>query len=219
MKKFNFFMLTFIIISVANAQFKAGDRYLSGSFSFNGGKSEQSSSYNTKQFNIGFSPSFTKFKTDKKASGFKLFAGYGENKNISGSNTQSTDQVNLGAGIFSQNYFSLGNNFYFFLEKGISTGYSWSKTKESAFATNKVISTGYSATLYLKPGVGYKLTDRLIVNLNFMDFAALTYGHSNTETTTGTTTTTMKNNSFGLSSGLSNVSLGDLGITFGWRLK
>jgi hypothetical protein len=217
MKKLNLLLLGVLIISVANAQFKTGDKYLSGSFSFNGGKTEQSST--NKQFNIGIAPTFTKFKSDKKASGFKLFAGYGESKNSSGSNTQSTDQLNLGAGIFSQNYFPLGHNFYFFIEKGLMADYTWSKTKESAFAANKITSTGYSASLYLKPGFGYKVTDRLIINLNFMNFATLSYGHSNNETSFGGITSTTKSNSFGLSSGLSNASLGDLGITFGWRLK
>lgn len=211
-------MLIILVVSAVHAQFKTGDHYLTGSFSFATGKSESNFAQN--QLNISFSPSFFKFKTDKKATGVRINSNYGESKNTSGSNTQTTDQLGLGLGIFSQNYFSLNHNFYFFIEKGISAGYSWSKTKESAFANNKILSTGYSATVYLKPGIGYKLTDRLIINLDFVNIAALTYGHSKTETTIGSTpTTTTKNNSFAFNSGLNNASLGDLGITFGLRLN
>ncbi len=218
MKKFTLIVFSVFMISVANAQFSAGDKYLGGSFSA-GWANNKPGNNEQKQFNIGFSPSFTKFKTDKKAVGFKLITLYGENKSISGINTQKLTQYGLGAGVFSQNYFTLGKGFYFFAEKGIEATYAHSKATQSAFANNEIVTQGYSASIYLKPGVGYKLTDRLLLNLEFGNIIDLTYGHSKTENKTGTTTTTEKNNSLSFGSSLNNISLGDLGITFAWKLK
>jgi len=218
MKKISLIVFSVFMISVANAQFSAGDRYLSGSFSAGWAKNNPSNN-EQKQFNIAFSPAFTKFKTDKKASGFRLLTMYGENKSTSGSNTQKTNQYGLGASIFSQNYFSLGKGFYFFAEKGIRASYSNAKTTQSAFASNKIVTEGYSASIYLKPGVGYKLTDRLLLNLEFGDILNLGYGHTKTENTTGAVKTVDKNTSVNLASSLNNLSLGDLGITFAWKLK
>ncbi len=218
MKKFTLIVFSVLMISVTNAQFSAGDKYLSGSFSTGWSKNNPSNN-EQKQFNIAFSPAFTKFKTDKRASGFRLLTMYGESKSISGSNIQKTNQYGLGAGVFGQNYFSLGKGFYFFAEKGIRASYSHSKVSQSAFASNVIVTQGYSASIYLKPGVGYKLTDRLLLNLEFGDILKLGYGHSKTENTTGATKTVDKNTSINLGSSLNNMSLGDLGITFAWKLK
>jgi hypothetical protein len=206
------------MISVANAQFSAGDKYLSGSFSAGWAKNTPSNN-EQKQFNLAFSPAFTKFKTDKKATGFRILTMYGESKSTNGVNTQKLNQYGLGAGVFSQNYFPLGKGFYFFAEKGIEATYANAKVTQSSLPSNEVLTQGYSASIYLKPGIGYKLTNRLLLNLEFANILNLTYGHSKTENTVGATKTVDKNTSLNFGSSLNNISLGDLGITFAWKLK
>jgi len=217
MRKIYLAALAVCFFTVANAQFSSGDKYLTGGFSLNNSKSESPSS-TQKQFGIGFSPAFIQFKSDKKAAGFRIQANYGRNRNTSGTNYQNQDIYGVGAGVFSQNYFRLGKGFYFFIEKGIGVNYANSKTTQSAFAVNTIKSNAYSGNIYLKPGVGYKLTNRLLVNLDFSNILSLSYTHQKNETTTGTVTTSDKSNGVNFSSSLNNTSLGNLGITFGWRL-
>lgn len=204
--------------SIAKAQFSAGDRLLGGSVSFNGQKGTPSGS-DSKQFNFGIAPSFTHFKSATKADGVRFNVNYGEQKIVTGVNYQKADNLGLGLTFFNQRYFTLGKGFYFLVEKGITAGYTFSKVRQSAFAINEIKTQGFSGTLYLRPAVGHKITDRLFINLDLGNLAALTYGHTKTENTVGSTTTTDKNDAVSFYSTLNNLSLGDVAITFAWKLK
>ncbi len=220
MKKFTFFVFATLVVSAINAQFKAGETYLTGSVSLNSDKTTSPSSPDIKSFGFEFSPAFIKFNTDKKATGFRFISGYSKSNTTFGITLQEAKQYTIGAGIFAHQYYSLGNNFYFLLEPGASFTYGSGKNVTTSVSTvttteNKI----YGVRAYLTPGIGYKLTDRFFMNLNFNNILALSYIHQDSKTTVMNNTTTSKSNSFGFQSSLNNTSVGNLGITFGWRLN
>lgn len=213
MKKLILSAVTLLLILTANAQFTQGDKYLSGSVSFNLNKTETSTGIDQKQLFIGFSPSFTKFKTTKKAAGFRLFASYGRSTFVNQFNTSEIHQQGIGLGVFSQNYLLLGKGFYLLAEKGIKLNYLLSKT----LPDNR--STEYSATLYVTPGIGYKLSNRLLINLEFNDLINVSFTHQKNVNNNSSTPVVSHGNYFSFFSGLNNGSLGNLGINFGWKLN
>lgn len=219
MKKFTLIILALFVLSSISAQFTAGDKYLTGTIGFNSNKTTSGANSEIKGFGLEFSPAFIKFRTENKTIGFRLLSGYSHAETTSGTNHEDSKQYNIGAGVFVQRYFSLGNKFYFLLEPGISLAYGSTKNVHSAFAVTTMESKMYGARAYLTPGIGYKLTDRFIMNLNFANVVALSYTHQKSETTVANNTSGSKSNSFGFQSSLNNTSVGNLGITFGWGLK
>jgi hypothetical protein len=220
MKRLTLSAVLLLCILVASAQFSPGDKYLTGTVSFSTSKTEFGPGNEEKNLGISFSPSILKFKSDRKATGFRLLSNYSEHKEISSSNLNKTDQLTAGAGVFCQRIFPLGKGFYFFTEKGVTASILWSKNTQSAFANTSSKTTGFTGSVYITPGFGYKLTDRLLMNLNLNNLLSLNYTHQKNEATvSGSTTTTGKSSSLNLSSSLNNNVLSNVGITFGWKLK
>lgn len=219
MKKSTLVAMALFVLSSINAQFTAGDKYLTGSIGFNSSKTSSNPNSEVKSFGLEFSPAFIRFRTENKAIGFRLLSGYSHAETTSGTNHDDSKQYNIGAGFFAQRYFSLGSKFYFLLEPGISLAYGSTKNIQSAFAVTTMESKVYGARAYVTPGIGYRLTDRFIMNLNFTNIVSLSYLYQKSETTVANNTSGSKSNSFGFQSSLNNTSIGNLGITFGWRLK
>jgi hypothetical protein len=144
----------------------------------------------------------------------KILAGYQYNKIYSPDiNRQRSTQ--FGLGVFSQNYLNLNKDFYLFLEKGMSGSVSLGSNDiiNNPAASSDI--TTYSLSLYLTPGIGYKLSDRLIIGLNLGNIISANYTHSKIKYPASSA----KNDGFLLSTSLNNINVGNVGITFGWKLK
>ena len=197
------------------AQFVKGDKYLSGSFSGHMNDQDINDQDGVESYSINFAPSFYRFKTDKKATGFKILLGFNYSKQFTPSNTMRSRYGNIGAGLFSQNYFGLGKGFFMVIEKGVNGTFSLGSNDILSMPTSNSDFTAYSVNLYLTPGVGYKLTDRLLVGLNLNSILSIGYAH----TVIKSSSSTVKNDALNISSGLNNTSVGNVGITFGWKIK
>jgi hypothetical protein len=217
MKKLTLSALTVLLISATNAQFSKGDRYLTGSFSAIVSDNETNSE-RIKSYGISFAPAIVKFKSEKKASGFKLLAGFHHGKNTSGVATSKSDMFEVGGGLFWQNYVLLNKGFYLVLEHGVNGrfGRTEGSSNPGDYSYNN---TSYGAAVYLSPGLGYKLSERLIIGLNFSHLASAGYSFHRSVQTNGGVTYKSSNGSFSVASSVNNTSVGNLGITFGWKLK
>jgi hypothetical protein len=217
MKKFTLVVTALLFFVASEAQFSKGDRYLSGSFSFSHSKNESSATYALHSFSIGLSPSIMKFKSPKKTVGFRIAAKYDES--TTSLPTQTTDQVMVGAGVFAQHILPLGKGFYLYAERGLDLSYTWANTREPSSTAIEYAVKYYSGSLSVTPGVGYKLTDRLIINLNFRNVLNLNYSYYHQQMKSSGSASTTNGHNFNLNSSLNNTTLGDLAITFGWKLK
>jgi hypothetical protein len=215
MKKFTLYALSVLLVGTTNAQFTKGEKYLSGFFSGSLQENDLNDNNGVESFNLFLSPSFHKFKTDKKASGFKILIGFNQFIYYNSPTITRQRMGTVGAGLFSQNYVNLNKDFYLVLEKGFSGAISFGNNKTLTVPTSSYDLTSYNVNLYLTPGIGYKLTDRLIIGLNFSNALSLSYTHSVTEYPSGKSRTDALN----FLSSLNNTSLGSVGINFGWRLK
>ena len=219
MTEISLIAMALFTLSSVSAQFVSGDKYLTGTIGFNSSKITSDPNAEVKSSGFEFSPAFIRFRSDNKAIGFRLLSGYSHAETSSGTNHEDSKHYNIGAGIFAQRYFSLGNRFYFLVEPGISLAYGSTKNTQSAFAVTTTENKIYGARVYITPAIGYKLTNRLIMNLNFTNMLALSYTHQKSETKVANTTSASRSNAYAFQSSLNNTSVGNLGITFGYRLK
>lgn len=214
MKKITLFILSGFFVCIADAQFTKGEKYLSGSFYSHFNDYDLNDHDGTESVSILFSPSFSKFVSGKKAIGLKVNTGYQYGKMYSSDTTRST-LGQLGVGVFSQNYLDLKKGFYLLLEKGITGNVALSHINVINAPSANSDLTSYSLSVYLTPGIGYKLSDRLIVGLNLGSIISAGYTHTKVKYTTSTA----RINSLQVFSSLNNINLGSVGITFGWKLK
>jgi hypothetical protein len=218
MKKLTLGALAILFIATADAQFNTGDRYLTGYVDAGAG-TQKINTTKTKTYGLTLAPAISKFKTPNKANGFKILLGFQHSKSDDAFNVSTGDQYSVSAGMFSQRYFTIGKNFYLMLEKGIDAGYTYLRSRSPSAPNYKSDRHGYGIGVYLTPGMGYKLTDRLIIGLNFSNLARLGYSFYKYEVANLVGTTTSESSQFNFSSSVNNTSVGNLGITFGWKLK
>jgi hypothetical protein len=214
MKKITLFAFAFFVCTIANAQFSKGEKYLSGSFSGQVNDYDLNDHAGTDSYSISFAPAFSRFVSAKKAVGLKIMAAYQYSKAYNPDiTTQRSTQ--FGLGIFSQNYLNLNKGFYLLLEKGISgiVGLGSNDIANNPAASSDL--TQYSLGIYLAPGIGYKLSDRLIIGLNLGSIISANYTHSKIKYPNYSA----KNDALQVFSSLNNINLGSVGITFGWKLK
>lgn len=220
MKKFTLLMLMVVGGYFTQAQYAKGDRYLGGSASIYHSKEEFG---NDKRRSIGFNiaPSFMKFKTEKFALGFKVSGIYDNTKNESVAGTVSGNSYGIGAGIFGFHVLPIGKGFFLAAETGINGGYIKGKTDNRPVNNIMFEASEVNVAGYITPSLGYKITNRLIVGVNFANLLRLGYSSGKQEITNfaTNTTTTAKRSGINLTSNFNNTSVGQLGITFGLKLK
>lgn len=220
MRKLSFLMVLLGLVTVANAQFSAGDRYLRGSFSANYNKEEVSQNIGTESWGFNLAPSFMKFKTERRATGFRLLTSRQYTNNYNATSNAKNNNTAVGAGVFLFNVLPISKNFFLSAETGLDATYGWGKQTNSSVPMYKAEITEFNIAASVTPSVGYKLTNRLIVGLNFSNLLRVGYQTRKTEqTNAGGGNSVSKTKGLSLFSSLNNTNIGNLGISFGWKLK
>ncbi|HEV3222094.1 MAG TPA: hypothetical protein VGZ90_04410 [Puia sp.] len=195
----------------ANAQFNKGDVLIGGTLLYSSNKtttpynpSDQKNNYGDINISLG--------KAIKENTLFGIFINYQPSTNITnyvfGPITIRTD--NYGIGVFYRMYKSLGKEFYLFGEAGGGFNGSTTSTKDST--GNKISTgTGYGGSIYISPGIAYKISKKFFLELSVPQIFSLAYTSSNTKSGS---VTTGKNDSFVVNANLSSNPLNSIGIGF-----
>ena len=215
MKQLTLSAITMLLFTVANAQFTIGEKYLSGAIAGHLADLDLNDNDGVESYSIHFSPAIHTFRSDKKAFGIKALLGYQYGKSSTPTAVTKHRQGTIGAGLFWQNYINLNKGFYLVMEKGFNGAFISGSDDVISGPVSDADITAYNINLYLTPGIGYKLTNRLIVGLNLNNILAIGYTHSVNKTATSKS----KSDALSVFSGLNNTNLGSVGINFGWKLK
>ncbi|HEX6914437.1 MAG TPA: hypothetical protein VF145_04310 [Chitinophagaceae bacterium] len=220
MKQILLMLPVFAFVTSARAQFTKGDRYLGGYASFNYSNDDLNTSNGQKNFYIAFSPSFTRFKTDRKATGFRFTLGYENNKTKFTFGEQKREDWLAQAGLFGLRIFPLGKGFYLSTEAGGNIGYRNSNNTTVAAPGDRDKRNEYNVNGYFTPGLGYKLTDRLVLGVNLNSVVGIGYSHVESRYTNPSGVTTKQQaDRLSLFSSLNNTTVGQLGFSFMWKLR
>jgi hypothetical protein len=217
MQKFYILFSVFFIATISNAQFKSGEKLLSGSFNIasnNNGYLSNIYSADYTSMSIGTNISIARVKSENKIEGIKFGYSYNSQKN----NDQLFNSKSTGYSInyFIQNIKKLKNDCFLFLEYGSGISYGQSKSNQQDPNTN-VIATyrgiGVGGNAYANIGAGYRINKRLVCDITYGNIAYLGYNHSEQSTNNNNKS---KQDSWQISSSLSQVSLGGLGFGLRW---
>ena len=225
MKKFTLFALAIFAVSLVQAQFVKGDRYLGGTASiyYTNEETSPNNSPTNERRSIGFNlaPSFMKFKTEKFALGFKVSGIYDNTKTKNLAGTVTGNSYGFGAGIFGFHVIPIGKGFFLAAETGVGGDYVQGKTDYRPVSDTRFEGSEFNIAAYVTPSFSYKITNKLIVGVNFANLLRIGYSNHKEETThfTTNTITTIKRSGFNIASNFNNTSVGQLGITFGLKLK
>lgn len=217
-------ILVFFISSslIVNAQFKKNDKLLGGQLYYN---------YNSSSYKYTSAvPSTNDFKN--KDGNITISVGKAINENtvlgifLSYLPSSSTNYPSLngdimlkyrndgyGGGIFYRKYKNLGKEFYFFGE--ISATYYWRNISGKDSSDQELISgssSNFAAILY--PGIAYRISKHLFLELSIPDLIYIGYSKSNTLSHEGSSIMENKYNYFNISTSLSSDPLTALGIGF-----
>ncbi|HEX8356509.1 MAG TPA: hypothetical protein VF610_03820 [Segetibacter sp.] len=224
-KVYTFSVLFCLLALAADAQFSKGEKVLGGNLGFSTDTSENY--YNSvsgyKHTYVSFAPSLGWFTKPQQLVGVGLIYGYNQQKltnNNAGDPTKSYAH-NAGVTIFSQRFITLGPKLYFTMQAGLSVAYSFGKsfykTGSTDVATNN---NGYGVNANLAPGLSYRLLNRVLFEGYLSNLINIGYNYTKSEPGNSSTSNNKSyQESFGISSSLSNSSLGNVGIGFRWLLK
>jgi len=221
MKKFTLLILLVPGFYFTHAQFAKGDRYLGGSATIYYNHEEFTPNDKRKSIGFNLAPSFMKFRSEKFALGFKVSGNYDNTRNENTGGSISGNSYGFGGGIFGLHVLPIGKGFFLSAETGINAGYAWGKTDNRPVTNVLHKGSEINFAAYVIPAFGYKLSNRLIVGLNFSNLLRIGFSNSQSEITnfsSGTTHTTSRGG-INIASNFNNTSVGNLGITFGWKLK
>lgn len=224
-----FILLFFFIPYLCNAQLIKGQKLIGGNFSFstNSGNSTQAfdnrSVYHNSGTGIGINPSIAKFINSTTLRGIGLVYNYNnyiiKEEEPNNGNSFKNIAHSEGINIFSQRFISLGNNFFFTIQASATGLYSYGK--QSDFMTKAMTKAKvYSITAAMAPGLSYKINRRLLFDALLTNILSAGYQHTTAVTNYPLPKETKThNNTFNISSSLSNTTLGNIGVGFRWLLK
>jgi len=217
MKKICLLLLTIAIASTLHAQFTKGDRYITGTAGLGFNQADLSNG-DSKSIAVNLSPAIMKFKTDRRAMGFNLNLQLAHQKYNPNPGTLNDDrQYTVGAGIFKLNVLPLGKGLFLSAQHGLQAGYTWGKTVSTSIPfQTEIKNSGYNIGAYITPALGYKLSDRIIVGVNFSNLLYLNFNHTKIKYTA---TYSEERSGISFGSAINNNSIGQLGIQFGFKLK
>jgi hypothetical protein len=209
---------------LTKAQFKKNDILLGGQLSYN---------YNSSSYSYtGALPPTNEYKD--KDGNITISGGKATNENtvlgiyLSYLPSSSTNYPSLnadimlkyrndgyGGGIFYRKYKNLGKEFYLFGE--ISAAYNWYNKSGKDSADQELISgstSSFAAILY--PGIAYRISKHLFLELSIPDLIYIGYSKSNTSSHEGSSIMENKYTDFNITTSLSSDPL--LGLGIGFRL-
>lgn len=219
---FSLFCLTAIFVE---AQFEPGQKVAGGNLGFSTGKSKYlyGNSSTTDYSNVSISPSIGSFRKPNLLYGMGLAYGYNYQKTTNLLNTEvnRTSNHSIGINLFSQRFFTLAQNFFFTINTGVSVGYTFGKQINTTnnFGS-EAKSSGYGASANFAPGLTYRFTRRLLFDAYLRNLINISYSHNQIKDKNASAPLNKSvQNNFSLSSGLSNTSLGNVGLGFRWSLR
>lgn len=219
----NIYLLAVVLLlaQIGKTQFVPGQKVLGGNIGFNANKIvDQGTSVSTSwQTNFSFNPSFATFTKSNTLCGFGLNYGYNRQKTApaSGSPYSTSTNQTLGASAFTQRFLTLRHKLFFTINTSVMATYVFGENRNSSNTTNLGKTSGYGISLNLAPGLSYRLADRWLFDAYLSNFASIGYSHNVVKMTNTNQKNT--NNSFSISSSLSNTNLGNIGLGFRYFLS
>lgn len=207
MKKTVLFSLLFIIAATVTtqAQITKGSKLLGGNLSFGQSKLDSDiaqSEIKSSTFNI--SPSIGIAVKENLIAGVNIGYSTGKQKQVS-SNLTVLDAKITGfvAGVFIRKYKQLAkSNFYLFGEGALD--YSNMKEERKEQMPDQFTTKTHSVSLSVKPGVSYAVNNRLHLELGLNNL--FNAGYTATKQSNNQNDNTVKQNSFGVSTNITNIS-------------
>lgn len=215
-----FFLFCFSTL-ITSAQFNTGQKVIGGNVGFgvNNNKNYYTYGGSSKQTNINVNPTLGWFTKPNLVCGIGINYNYSIQKNNSNnSDSGKTYSHSFGVNLFSQRFFTLAHNFYFTVNTGGALAYNFGK---SALKNNYYSNgSGYSINISIAPGISYRVTERLLFDAYLANLLNVYYSHNqNTNPNLPSTDNKVSQSFFGVSSSLSNTSIGNVGLGFRWLLK
>jgi len=220
MKTLYLILASSFFISISQAQFTKGDKLLGGSFGIGYGSSKTGDADKNTQkgFSIGLSPSYAWFTSSTTALGFKLNGSYGHSKSDGTLPTSSGHSSAYGGSLFFQKYKNLDSRLSLYAEFGASGSYS-SSTSKTLYSgqTSESKGSSWNAGVYVTPGILYKLTQRLLLDVSLNSLLSFNYGKGKSSDQNGNS---YKSSGFSIGSSFNNSSTATgVGVGFKWLLK
>lgn len=235
MKKIVLSIACVITMYAVNAQFNTGQKLIGPSLNFNVGSAtyNQSNTLNTaterKSTNVTIGAAFDalKFKTTKKATGFRL--SYSFNNNVSKdadvlptykeTYKQSTNNNVFGAGYVVRNFIPVKNKLNFYYEWVVFGSYGFGTTKQDNFINNtnyKWDNTSVNANFYITPGFTYQIKPKLLIDAALNNIGSIGYTHTKSKSTQNNNNYENKSSDFSVTSSLA---AGNLLNSFSFSIK
>ncbi|MDE3144918.1 MAG: hypothetical protein KGL19_12230, partial [Bacteroidota bacterium] len=202
-------LLTF----VSKAQFEVGQKVINGGISLSTSKSTSTTNSTQTFFGFGLNSSFGKFITPNHLIGFGINYTNSSQHQESPPNLYKTNSNQIGLNYFSTYYHPLAKNFYWFITWSASGNYSFNSYNTTLSSVETIQKTnGFGVGIATTPGISYKLNKRILLNATLNNILVASF--TSTRTTYSNSSQVDKYNSFGLSSSLNNINLGNIGIGF-----
>ena len=223
--------ILFFSVTIVNAQFNSGDRFiggqLGGGFS-NYNESGGSPSYPQRYSYINTSLSLSRFTSATRfvSSGFTYSYNYSHYDIGSLSSEQRYYMHNIGAFVSGTRLHPLAKKFYLGFTGTGGIGYGFGKTTNLALTPMPYdYYNSKSYNVYVSGGMGlfYQLGKRWLLSGNLSNLLNLSFSHTNNTyySTTGiiSTVTQRHSDSFGIGSGLNGFSLNNIVVNIRYQLK
>lgn len=210
--KINLLLLTILLSVVAKAQITPGSVFIGGDLQLGGSSYKNTSGTaesENKHKNFYISPVLGYAVKENTIVGGRLIASFLKN---SYTGQYSSDKGrSFGAGFFVRKYLPLGKAFYLFGDASLNGQYN-SREQENEVTQSYSDENGFNVALSLYPGIAYQVKKSLFLEASLNNLVSINYGHNKIEQRSGTTITTIKNNTYQLSSSVGNSNPLQVGI-------
>lgn len=157
------FLLTFVSITTFGQVIPKGTRFIGGDLNFNFVQTKASSVVQNNAFNIGISPSITRFAKDNFAITYSL--GYNiastGSKSTFGNEFYSAAVHTISAGVYLRNYKMLSEKLGISVSYGGNIGYLFNTASADIYSGNAP--QGLNLTLDAGPGIIYLLNEKFAI--------------------------------------------------------
>lgn len=200
-------------------QLQPGQKILAGSLSFVSQNHDAANSYHSS--NLSFSPSFSFVKNSKTIYGGFLSLGYSGQKNSNNQVPITTKgrSYSPGVGVFVQKLKWLNDKWFLYGEFGAQGGVGFEKVFNVENKNIQSKSRLWNAGVYITPGVSYRLTNKVLVDLRFNNLLGAFYSQQKVKQNELQVYNYTKAENFSVSSSLNNNTLGSIGVGFRWLLN
>lgn len=212
------------VSSISFAQFKTGDKLVSGNIGLNLSSAKPTNGapyYHYKNTGFNFGVSSSTFKSSLVFNTFGFYVSHSVNKTITPLPINQVINSNLGYGVsFSHTrLLPLTKNLYLNFPLNVRAGFNGSVNENGAGASERR-NKGLNLSAGINAGLLYQLNKRWLLSLSLPDIASVGFSRGTEENYVNGVLQANKyrSNSFGFSSGLSSRALGDLSVGFSYLI-